>query len=176
MQFKIMQFKIIKTMNRFSSIYICSVWIATGAIALGLISSLSLSIQPVASQPVDAQITTPSANILKSLNLSDTQRQQIKSILEKDRETRRSDQQELRTKEQELRTMMDSNDSKEALIQKFNQVQNLRRQNAQNRFEQMLSVREVLTPQQRSQLSKAANEANSNFSQPRQRRFARPNN
>jgi periplasmic protein CpxP/Spy len=168
-----MQFKIIKTMKSrfFVSIYICSI----SAIAIGLISNLSISIQPLASQPMETPIT-PSVNILKSLNLSDSQRQQIKSILEKDRETRRSDLQELRTKEQELRSMMDSNASKEVLIQKFNQVQNLRRQNAQTRFEQMLSVREVLTPQQRSQLSKAANEANSNFSQRRQRRFNQPNN
>jgi len=166
-----MHFKIIKAMkSRFlASICICS--ISVGAIACG--SILPTLIQPAVSQPVDSPIT-PSVNILKSLNLTDNQRQQIKSILEKDRETRRSDQQELRTKEQELRTMMDSNASREVLIQKFNQIQNLRRQNAQTRFEQMLSVREVLTPSQRSQLSKAANEANSNFS-PR-RRFLRPSN
>lgn len=118
--------------------------------------------------------TVPSVNVLKSLNLSDSQRQQIRTILEKDREERRNDFQELRTKEQELRTMMDGNSPKEALVQKFNQIQTLRRQNAQFRFEQMLAVREILTPSQRSQLSKAAAEANNQ--QRRQRRFSRPNN
>ncbi len=142
-----------------------------GAIAIGLIPTL-----PANSQTSDMLPTSPPANILKSLNLSDPQRQQIQAILQKDQKSRRSSFQELRAKEQELRTMMDGNVPRGTLIQKFNQIQTLRRQNEQRRFEQMLSIREVLTPQQRSQLSKAAKEANGNRRERRQRKFISPEN
>lgn len=146
--------------------------ICVSAIAIGLISSQPFVTRVIA-QPLDVP-ETPPANVLRALNLSDVQKQQIRSILEKDRETRRAVVQELRTKEQELRTMMDGNATREALMQKFSQIQNLRRQNEQRRFDQMLSMREILTPQQRTELSKVAKEANSNFRERRQRRFLRP--
>jgi periplasmic protein CpxP/Spy len=150
--------------------FLSPLWIAIcgSAIAIGLIT-----IQPVTSQPIDVP-NPPPANILKSLNLSDTQRQQIQAIMAKDQEARRAVMQELRTQEQELRTMMDGNTTREALLQKFNQVQGLRRQNEQRRFEQMLAMREILTPQQRSQLSQAVRSSMRNFRG--QRRFPRPEN
>jgi protein CpxP len=149
--------------------------ICGSAIATGLIGLISLiPIQPATAQPLDGQVNPPPANVLKSLNLSDTQRQQIQAILAKDQDARRAAMQELRTQEQELRTMMDGNTSREALLQKFNQVQGLRRQNEQRRFEQMLAMREILTPQQRSQLSQAVRSSMRNFRG--QRRFPRPEN
>jgi len=150
--------------------FLSSICISISAIAIGLIS-----FQPLSSQPIDVP-ETPPANILKALNLSDTQKQQIQAILGRDRETRRAAVQELRAKEQELRAMIDGNATREALTQKFSQVQSLRRQNEQRRFAQMLSMREILTPQQRSELSKVAKDANSNVRERRQRRFKRPDN
>jgi len=138
----------------FSQLSLCA---CLGAIAIGFVP-----IHPASSQPLDGQINPP-ANILKSLNLSDTQRQQIQAILAKEQDVRRASIQELRAKEQELRTMMDGNATREALLQKFNQIQELRRQNEQRRFAQMLEIREVLTTQQRSQLSKAVKESVQNF-------------
>ena len=156
--------------SRFLSSLGISIWMAIcgSAIAISLIT-----IQPATAQPIDGQVNPP-ANILKSLNLSDAQRQQIQAILAKDQEARRAAMQELRTQEQELRTMMDGNATREVLLQKFNQVQGLRRQNEQRRFEQMLAMREVLTPQQRSQLSQAVRSSTRNFRG--QRRFPRPEN
>ncbi len=114
--------------------------------------------QNLISQNLDLQ----KPNALRLLNLSDAQKLQIRAILTKDKEARRQELQELRTQEEELRTIIDGNASRDVLLQKFNQVQNLRRQVAQKRFEQTLEIREILTPQQRSQLSQVARESRKN--------------
>jgi periplasmic protein CpxP/Spy len=145
------------------------------SICIGIVAISLMPFQSAYTQPLDVP-EPPPANIFKALNLSDTQKQQIQAILGRDRETQRAAVQELRAKEQELRAMMDGNATREALIQKFSQLQNLKRQNEQRRFDQMLSMREILTPQQRSELSKVAKDANSNIRERRQRRFLRPDN
>ncbi|AFY74025.1 hypothetical protein Syn7502_01999 [Synechococcus sp. PCC 7502] len=146
---------------------ICS-GMCSGAIAIAMIPTLPANSQ-IADNP-----SPPPASVLKALNLSDSQKQQIESILQKGKESRRTAMEELREKERELRGMMDGTATREVLTQKFNQIQNLRRQNEQRRFEQMLAIREILTPQQRSQLSKAASEARGNWRERRERRFAKP--
>jgi len=91
--------------------------------------------------------------LLKQLNLTTAQKQQIKAIQERDKESRRSAMAQLRAGERELRNMLDGASSDDMIRQKFNQVQTLRQQNMKMHFEQMLAIREVLTPQQRSQLT-----------------------
>jgi len=155
--------KITKTMKPKFLYLICA---GIGAIAINLIPSLPANSQPAVPP------SSPPTNVLKSLNLSDVQKRQIQAILEKGKESRRASIQELRTRQQELRTMMDRNTPREVLTEKFNQIQNLRRQNEQKRFGQMLAMREVLTPQQRSQLSKAVRDARRNWRERRGRRFS----
>lgn len=86
---------------------------------------------------------------LKSLNLSDEQKSKIKELRKSGKEAHK----ELRTSLQEgrkaMEELMKSEAKTDAILLKFDSLQTLRNKMDRARFEMMLSVREILTPEQR---------------------------
>ncbi len=124
--------------------------------------SAALALTLAIAMPVTLSFTQPSlaqdlgdapGKVLKELNLSNEQLQQIKTIRERNRTEIMSSRQKLRQLHQEMRDLMAGNTSSDQLRAKFNEMQSLRAQVAKLQFEQMLAMRDVLTPQQRTQLA-----------------------
>lgn len=88
---------------------------------------------------------------LADLNLSDAQRQQIKSIREQYQPQMETNRTAVQAAREDLRQLMGSTASDSELRQKHNQLQNLMQQGGTLRFESMLAIRNVLTPEQREQ-------------------------
>lgn len=101
-------------------------------------------------------------NLLDNLNLSEEQQNQLQTI-RTDYQPRMMEQREqLAQAHQTLREMMHNNTSTEELRNQHEQVQALRQEMANLRFESMLERREVLTPEQREQLAELMQERREN--------------
>ncbi len=92
-------------------------------------------------------------NVLEQLDLTPEQSQKIDAIHEQFHSDNETLFQEMRTNHQELRSLLASDASPETLRQQHQKIQDLRQQLGTNRFETMLQVREVLTPEQRTQMA-----------------------
>lgn len=92
------------------------------------------------------------------LNLSSEQRQQITSIREqdKDQNTRLRDQ--IKAAQTQLRQLWAGNASDAQITQQRNQLNALKQQAQELRFQQSLKLRAVLTPDQRQQLEQLRSE------------------
>lgn len=95
----------------------------------------------------------PSGRLLKQLNLSDTQLQKLKQISDRDRDSLREMGQKVKQGHRELRELLASSEGSDAIRAKHSQLLNLQKELRQKHFERMLSMREILTPEQRSQLN-----------------------
>ena len=91
--------------------------------------------------------------VLEQLNLTPEQSQQIEAIHERFHSDNETLYQEMRTNHQQLRSLLASDASEEQLRQQHQNIQGLRQQLGNNRFETMLQVREILTPEQRTQMA-----------------------
>lgn len=96
----------------------------------------------------------PQGRVLQKLNLTSAQMQQIKAIRDRKKGEMQGIMQRLRQAQQEMNTLMAGNATADQIRAKFNEMQPLREQMAKMRFEQMLAMRDVLTPQQRSEMAK----------------------
>ena len=145
----------------------------TTALMLGFSTSIWVgSIEPLQAQPFE---NMPQGEVLKKLNLSDTQMQQLKAIRDRNKDTLKSSTQQLRQASQDIQNLLAGTAPTEQIRSKFNQVQNLKQQVAKLQFEQMLAMREILTPQQRTQLAQAMAQFKGNMRQRLQdRRRNRP--
>lgn len=85
------------------------------------------------------------------LNLTDEQMQQLSTIRQKYRPQMQQLREQMRTKGEELSQMMQGNASENDLRNKHQEIISLRRQMGNLRFESMLEMRKVLTPEQRQQ-------------------------
>lgn len=88
---------------------------------------------------------------LERLNLSSEQRQDIEDIRNQYQEETQGLRQEMREAKQQLQQLMSSNASDGDLRSQHDRVTDLHQEMAQTRFEQMLEIRSVLTPEQREQ-------------------------
>lgn len=95
---------------------------------------------------------------MDSLNLSDSQKEQLNAIRQRYQEQMRTVSEQLRTNQNELRTLMAGNANENEIRAKHNQVANLRQQLQSLRFDSMLESRQVLTPQQRQQFNELMQE------------------
>jgi Spy/CpxP family protein refolding chaperone len=135
---------------------------------LMVIAGLSLSgtvvlADSVASQPAPVLLTQAArqrgarpareTKILEQLNLSDTQQQQLESIRQKYQSQIRQSHEALRPAQQRLRSMMAGTNSEAAIRKQYETVARLRQQLDSLRFESMLEMRAVLTPDQRNQFA-----------------------
>jgi Spy/CpxP family protein refolding chaperone len=91
--------------------------------------------------------------VIEQLNLTPEQSQQIDAIHEQFRSDNETLYQEMRTNHQEMRSLLASDASEEQLRQQHQKNQSLRQQLGNNRFETMLQVRKILTPEQRTQMA-----------------------
>ena len=94
----------------------------------------------------------PSGRMLKQLNLSTEQLQKLKAIRDRDSAPIRDLAQQSRQANTELRDLLAGSESIDVVRAKHNQALNLQQELRKQHFERMLAMREILTPQQRSQL------------------------
>ncbi len=95
----------------------------------------------------------PSGRVLKQLNLSTEQLQKLKAIRDRDHDRIGEVAQRSRIASKELRDLLAGSESGDVIRAKYTQVQTLQQELQKQHFERMLSMREILTPQQRSQLN-----------------------
>ena len=100
----------------------------------------------------DENVNMPSGRMLKQLNLSTEQLQKLKTIRERDLVRIRELAQQSRQANKELRDLLAGSASSDTIRSKHDQVLNLQQELQKQHFERMLAMREILTPQQRSQL------------------------
>lgn len=91
--------------------------------------------------------------MLEQLNLTPEQSQQIETIETESRTQNETLHQEMQAIHDEMRSLLASDTSVEQLREQHQKMQDLHQQFGDNRFETMLQIREVLTPEQRSQMA-----------------------
>ncbi len=96
--------------------------------------------------------------LMKQLNLSSQQQEQLTAIRQKNQGTMKQMTEQLRKNQEELKVMMDGNASASTLTAKHDQVMSLRQQLEKLRFQSMLESREVLNPEQRKQFGQLMNQ------------------
>ncbi len=150
---------------------------ATAAITSGVIvsSNASLQSQPPKPQSVETQNQLrspnnfaelpdsvdkfaanspdmPSGKVLKQLNLTPEQLQKLKAVRDRDQTQMRELGQKLRQVNKELQDLLAGTESNDVIRAKHTQVMDLKQELQNKHFERMLAMRDILTPQQRSQL------------------------
>lgn len=95
----------------------------------------------------------PRFRALEQLDLTPDQQEQVQAIREQARTETEDQRQQLRESRQQLRSLLASDASRDQLQQQHREIQQLHQELASERFEAMLDVREVLTPEQREQLA-----------------------
>ena len=104
----------------------------------------------------------PSGKMLKQLNLSTEQLQKLKAIRDRNLVRIRELAQQSRQASKELRDLMAGSESSDVIRAKHNQVLTLQQELQKQHFERMLAMREILTPQQRSQFNESMQKNRSN--------------
>ncbi|MDY6784491.1 MAG: Spy/CpxP family protein refolding chaperone [Cyanobacteriota bacterium] len=90
---------------------------------------------------------------LQQLDLTPQQTEQIRAIKEQERSASEGLRQQMQAAREQMESLLAGNASADQLRQQHNTVQGLRQQMGDRRFETMLQVREILTPEQRAQLA-----------------------
>ena len=91
--------------------------------------------------------------LTEKLNLTEEQSTQIDAIQEKYRAANEQNYQQLQEAREEMQSLLTSNANPDRLRQQHQQMQSLRQQLGNSRFEAMLEVREVLTTEQRQEMA-----------------------
>ncbi|GCE96191.1 hypothetical protein NIES46_42590 [Arthrospira platensis NIES-46] len=93
-----------------------------------------------------------------SLSLTPQQQEQMQAIRDRAATSSERQRQELQASREQMRSLQQSNASPEQLRQQRQRIQELSRALSDQRFDTMLEMREVLTPEQRSQLQERMGE------------------
>lgn len=91
--------------------------------------------------------------LTEKLDLTDEQSTQIEAIHEKYSQQNQQSRQELQQAREKMRSLLTSNATPNQLRQQHQEMQDLRQQLGNSRFESMLEVREILTPEQRQKMA-----------------------
>ena len=132
--------------------------------------------EKIAELPIDSlaergnNIDMPSGRVLKQLNLSPDQLQKLKTIRDRQVTQIRDLGQQSRQANKELRDMLAGTESSDVIRSKHTQVLNLHQELRKQHFERMLAMREILTPQQRSQLNEIMQKHRPNHGNSRMKR------
>jgi len=94
----------------------------------------------------------PSGKVLKQLNLTPEQLQKLKAVRDRDQTQMRELGQKLRQANKELQDLLAGTEGSDVIRAKHTQVMELKQELQNKHFERMLAMRDILTPQQRSQL------------------------
>ncbi|MDY7015727.1 MAG: Spy/CpxP family protein refolding chaperone [Cyanobacteriota bacterium] len=90
---------------------------------------------------------------LQQLNLTPEQTEQIRAIKEQARSANEGLREQMQSAREQMQSLMAGNASADRLRQQHNTIQTLHQQMSDRRFDTMLQVREILTPEQRAQLA-----------------------
>lgn len=90
---------------------------------------------------------------LQELNLTPEQSERIRAIHQESKEGSQGLREQMKAAKEQMRNLMNSGASSDQLRQQHDQIQSLHQQLSDRRFETMLKINEVLTPEQRSQLA-----------------------
>ncbi|HLO86433.1 MAG TPA: Spy/CpxP family protein refolding chaperone [Nostocaceae cyanobacterium] len=147
--------------------------IAAASLLIPITSAIAFAQTPPSESFGQSQFSPPprgdkqGANSLppwaNDINLTDAQKQQLKALHEQARKDAEPLGQQLREADEKMRSLLASDTSNEQLRQQHQKIQALRQQLDNKRFETMLAERQILTPEQRTQLSQLM-----------QQRFRRP--
>ena len=142
-------------------------------VLLSLGSAVALAIpnplftQSIAQNPVgQKQGVRGQPKLLDQLNLTNDQKQQLKAIHSQYKDKISQRQQTVRQANKELRDLMAGNASADQIRTKYKQVQGLRQELEDSRFESMLATREVMTPEQRTQFAQLMEQRRANNRKP----------
>ncbi|WP_204105348.1 MULTISPECIES: Spy/CpxP family protein refolding chaperone [Spirulina sp. CCY15215] len=91
--------------------------------------------------------------MFEQLNLSADQKQEIQTIREQAKANSEQLREQMENAREQMQSLMASNASDGELRQQHQRVQNLHQQMGDRRFDTMLQIRQVLTPEQRAQLA-----------------------
>ncbi|MGD1921676.1 MAG: Spy/CpxP family protein refolding chaperone [Pleurocapsa sp.] len=91
--------------------------------------------------------------LMQQLDLTPEQSQQIEAIQEDSREIAEDLKEQMRSQREEMKSLMASDADAGELRTQHQEAQSLHQQASNNRFETMLSIREVLTPEQRAEMA-----------------------
>ena len=91
--------------------------------------------------------------LLSKLDLSAEQTQQIEAIKEQSATATEDLYAQMETQHQEMRSLLASDANVDEIRSEFQASQQLRQQLDTNRFETMLQIREILTPEQKAQVA-----------------------
>lgn len=103
-----------------------------------------------------------SGQLMNALNPTPEQQQQLQGIRQEYQGKMQQQQQQMRQIQKELNELMSGNASESQIRQKHDQLMVLKQQMGQLQFDMMLKMREVLTPEQRSQLADLMQERRQN--------------
>ncbi|AFZ34122.1 protein of unknown function Spy-related protein [Stanieria cyanosphaera PCC 7437] len=119
--------------------------------------STSIVSQSIAQTPPDDNFRSEKKGpmrLFEQLNLTPEQSEQIETIKQNSQADHETLREELRQAKDQMRSLLASSDtSVEQLRQQQQQVQNLEQQLKNQKFETMLQMREVLTPEQLTQMA-----------------------
>ena len=101
--------------------------------------------------------------LMKQLNLSSQQQQELTAIRQKYQGQMKQLREQLRQNQQELKTMMDGTTPANTIMAKHDQVMGLRQQLDKLRFQSMLESRDVLNPDQRKQFAQLMDQRRENW-------------
>jgi Spy/CpxP family protein refolding chaperone len=103
------------------------------------------------------------ARLIQELNLTPEQTQQIQAIQNQYQDQISQRRQAVRQARQELLDLMAGTASEAQVREKYRQVETLKQQASQTRFDSMLAMREVLTPEQRRQFAERMQNRRENY-------------
>lgn len=99
---------------------------------------------------------------LEQLNLTEQQQQEIQAIRDRYQPQMQASRDQMRQNMERMSQMMGGNTSDNELRNQHNQILQARQQIGQMQFEQMLAIRNVLTPEQRQQFAQSMQERRQN--------------
>ena len=105
--------------------------------------------------------------IIEELNLTSEQQEQLRGIRSQQREQLQALREQVRDSRQKMNEMIGGTATEEEIRAQHNKIRQLHQQIEEIRFESLLEMREVLTPQQRSQFTQLMEQRRQNFRQRR---------
>ena len=117
---------------------------------LAAVTSLGLLLSvPAYSVPMGRGSGDRSGRMMSNLNLTKEQKSQLSNLRKTNRNEMKAKYDAVRAKEKELKDELKTNASESVLRAKFKELQDLKAEAASLRFDHLLAIRKILTPDQR---------------------------
>jgi len=94
--------------------------------------------------------------VFKELNLSPEQKEKLKKLREESKDSRKDERDKMKAEKEAFRNKMGGDASDDDLRKDFAKLQEKRNEMAKSRFDHMLKVRSILTPEQRKKFAELA--------------------